>query len=70
MISKPLLANLRWFRIEKERMLNGEDNVKVYIYISDELPRPIRLLMGNGENKVIIDIEEDDIDYMVKEKGN
>jgi hypothetical protein len=54
---KPLLVNLRWLCIEIARILNGENNAKIYIYISDELPGPMWLLMGNGENKVIIDIK-------------
>lgn len=58
-----LQANLRRLRTEVERALDGEDNVKVYIYISDELPEPISFQMGKGENELVIDIEEDGIYY-------
>lgn len=62
-LAPPLQANLRRLRTEVERALDGEDNVTVYIYISDELPQPIHFQMGEGENELVIDIEEDGINY-------
>jgi hypothetical protein len=62
-LAAPLQANLRRLRTEIERALDGEDNVTVFIYISDELPRPICFQMGEGENELVIDIEEDGIYY-------
>ena len=53
-----LQANLRRLRTEVERALDGEDNVTVFIYISDELPEPICFQMGKGENELVIDIED------------
>ena len=60
----PLLQeNLRRLRIEIERVLGGEDNVKIDIYISDELDDPECIQIGNGENKLVFDVEEDGIDH-------
>lgn len=62
-LSAPLQANLRKLRTKIEEALDGEDNVKVYIYVSDELPEPICLQTGKGENELVFDIDEDGIDY-------
>ena len=62
-LAAPLQANLRRLRTEVEGALDGEDNVTVFIYISDVLPRPICFQMGKGENELVIDIEEDGIYY-------
>ena len=62
-LAAPLQANLRRLRTEIERALDGEDNVTVFIYIADELPEPICFQMGEGKNELVIDIEEDGIDY-------
>ena len=62
-MASPLQAHLRKFRTQVERALDGEGNVKVYIFIADELPEPIPIQMGKGENELVIDIEEDHIDY-------
>lgn len=62
-LSAPLQANLRKLRTKVEQALDGEDNVKVYIYVSDELPEPICFQMGKGENELVFNIEEDGIDY-------
>ena len=67
-LAAPLQANLRRLRTEIERALDGEDNVTVFIYISDELPRPICFQMGEGENELVIDIEEDGIYYTWSKK--
>ena len=62
-MSAPLLKNLRKLITEIGRILDGEDNVTVYIYIS-ELPAVICLQMGKGEKEVVITIDEDGIDQM------
>ena len=63
-MTAPLRANLRSLRTKIAKALDGENNVTVYIYISDELDEPICLQMGNGENELVIDIEEDAIDFI------
>jgi hypothetical protein len=45
------------------RVLGGEDNVTIKIYISDELDEPECFQMGKGENEIVFDIEEDGIDH-------
>lgn len=62
-MTPPLQENLRRLRIEIERVLGGEDNVKIDIYISDELDQPECFQIGNGENKLVFDVEEDGIDH-------
>jgi hypothetical protein len=49
-------------------ILNDEDNVAVFIYISDEAADPIHLQMGNGENELVINVEETGIKYVWTKK--
>ena len=46
-----------------ERVLDGEANVTIKIYISDELDEPACFQIGNGECELVFAIEEDGIDY-------
>ena len=62
-MTPPLQENLRKLRIMVERVLGGEANVKIKIYISDELDEPDCFQIGNGENELVFDIEEDGIDH-------
>ena len=61
MLPAPLLQKLREVRLKIDCILNGEDNVKVTIYIS-ELSEPVCLQMGKGENEVVIAIGTHDIE--------
>ena len=67
-INDEIQRNLRKLRIEIATVLNGEDNVAVFIYISDEVADPIHLQMGSGENELVINIEEDGINYIWTKK--
>lgn len=64
----PIEANMRRLRIEIDRKIGGEDNIKVNIYILDELDEPICYQSGKGENELVINIEEDRIEYSWKKK--
>lgn len=63
-LTPPLAKHLRKLRIKVERVLGGEDNVQIIIYISDVLDEPVRFQIGNGGNQVVFNIEEDGIDYI------
>ena len=62
-LTPALQKNLRKLRLMIVRVLGGEDNVKIKIYISDELDEPECFQMGKGENEIVFDIEEDGIDH-------
>ena len=61
-MSAPVLKNLRKLITEIDGILNGEDNVKVCLYIS-ELPEAICLQMGEGKQELPIVIDEDGIQH-------
>jgi hypothetical protein len=59
-LSAPVLKNLRKLIIDIDGILNGEDNVTVFLYIS-ELPEAICLKMGEGKKELPIGLDEDGI---------
>ena len=54
--------NLAKLRIDIKDIVNGEKNVKVFIYIS-KITGYVCLQMGTGEKEVIINIDKDGINY-------
>ena len=61
-LSAPVLKNLRKLIIDIDGILNGEDNVTVFLYIS-ELPEAICLKMGEGNKELHILLDEDCIHH-------
>jgi hypothetical protein len=61
-LSAPVLKNLQKLTIEIDGILNGEDNVKVFLYTS-ELPEAICLQMGEGKQELPILLDEDGIQH-------
>ena len=61
-MSAPVLKNLRKLIIDIDGILNGEDNVTVFLYIS-ELPEAICLKMGEGKQELPILLDEDGIHH-------
>lgn len=59
--------NLGKLRIDIKDIVNGEENVKVFIYIS-KITGYVCLQMGKGEKVVIININKDGINYTKTEE--
>lgn len=62
-LSDQVNRNLRKLKTEIHKALDGEENYIVYLYISDELDDPIEFKNGNGVNELVIDIDENGIDF-------
>lgn len=67
-MSAPVRSNLRKLRTIIDKAVEGEENLTVYIYISDELDEPIKLQTGAGDNELLIDIEEEGIEVVWTKK--
>lgn len=67
-LADPILRNLRGLKSKISTILNGEENYRVCIYISDELDEPIEFISGPAENELVIDIEEDGVEYTWSKK--
>ena len=67
-VAEEIHKHIRDLRTEITNILNDEDNVAVFIYISDEAADPIHLQMGNGENELVINVEETGIKYVWTKK--